>query len=71
MLKLPKIRLPSEEKRQDLIQETALIAGFFMLFYGLYQVWPPLAFVICGCFLMVFGAWDVLTALFLSRKGGG
>lgn len=69
-MKLPKIRLPSDQKAADIIQESALVGGFLMLFFGLYQLYPPLAWIICGCLLMVFGAWDVVLAL-IFRKGGG
>ena len=65
-MKLPKIRLPSP----DTIQELALVAGFLMLFYGLHSIYPPLAWVVCGGLLMLFGAWEVVLAL-LFRKGGG
>ena len=69
-LKLPKIRLPSRAVFEDILQELAIMAGFFMLGYGLYQVWPPLMWVICGLSLMAFGLWEIILP-FLFRKGGG
>ena len=54
-LKLPKIRLPSSEKAYDWISELAMLAGFLMFGYGLYLVFPPAMFVICGICLFIFG----------------
>lgn len=53
---------------QDILQELALVAGFFMLGYGLYQIYPPMAWTVCGLLLLVFGAWDVLVVL-LAKRG--
>jgi len=53
-LKLPKIRNPSE-KIENIIQETALIGGFLMLAIGLYSIFPPAMWIICGLILMAFG----------------
>jgi hypothetical protein len=54
-LKLLKIRLPSRNKTYDFISELAMLAGFFMFGYGLYLMYPPAMFIICGICLFVFG----------------
>ena len=54
-LKLPNIRLPNREKTSDFISELAILAGFLMLGYGLYLIYPPAMFIICGACLMWFG----------------
>ena len=54
-LKLPKIRLPSAEKTYDLISELAMLAGFLLFGYGLYMVYPPACFIICGICIFIFG----------------
>jgi hypothetical protein len=37
------------------IRDLFIFGGLSMLFYGLYQYDPPLAFVVCGPLLMVVG----------------
>jgi uncharacterized membrane protein len=54
-LKMPNIRLPSREKTSDFISELAILAGFLMLGYGLYLIYPPAMFIICGACLIWFG----------------
>ncbi|MCK9518061.1 MAG: hypothetical protein M0R74_03375 [Dehalococcoidia bacterium] len=54
-LKLPKIRLPSRDTTYDLLSELAMLAGFFMFGYGLYLIYPPAMFIICGVCLFLFG----------------
>ena len=54
-LKMPKVRLPSREKISDFISELAIVAGFLMLGYGIYLIYPPAMFIICGACLMWFG----------------
>lgn len=53
----------------DTLQELAIVAGFFMLGYGLWQIYPPLAWVICGLLLLMFGAPEIFFAFLLKRKG--
>ncbi len=57
------------EKIQDTFQELALVVGFFILGYGLYQIYQPLAWVVCGLLLILFGAWDVVLFFNLRKKG--
>lgn len=54
-LKLPKIRLPSRETTYDFISELALLVGFFMFGYGIWLIYPPVMFIICGIGLFLFG----------------
>ena len=51
-LKLPKIRLPSQQKIDEIFRETCLVAGFVMFGRGLWLIWPPLMWLICGVLLM-------------------
>ncbi len=51
-LKLPKIRLPSQRKIDEIFRETCLVAGFVMFGRGLWLIWPPLMWLICGAMLM-------------------
>jgi len=43
------------KKMEDWIQESAIIAGFFMFGFGLYQIYKPAMWVVCGIMLMLFG----------------
>ena len=43
-----KIRLPTVS-----IQEICALTGFFMVGYGLYQIYPPLMWIICGIWLVI------------------
>jgi hypothetical protein len=52
-LKLPKIRLPSPKFYNEAIQELAMLAGFLMLLKGLYDIYPPLMWIIGGLWLML------------------
>jgi len=54
-LKLPRIRLPSQPVIEDFIQEAALVVGFFMLMYGLWQCWQPSMWIVGGLLLMRLG----------------
>jgi len=54
-LKLPKIRLPSRDTTYDLISELAMLAGFCMFGYGIYLIYKPAMFIICGICLFLFG----------------
>ena len=54
-LKLPKIRLPSFKKAGETIQELAILAGFLMLLKGLWDIYPPLMWIIGGAWLMIPG----------------
>jgi hypothetical protein len=54
-LKLPKIRLPSIKKLNGTIQELAILAGFLMLLKGLWDIYPPMMWIIGGIWLMVPG----------------
>lgn len=40
---------------EDHIRETCLVAGLFMFGYGLWLVYPPAMFIICGILLMWMG----------------
>ena len=62
MMKLPKIRLPSGRKTEEIIQEAAIVGGFLMFGHGLYQIYPPLMWIICGICLIIVG---------YPRKEGG
>jgi len=53
-LKLPKIRLPSN-KVYDWISEASMFAGFLMVGYGLWLIYKPLMFIVCGIALFLFG----------------
>ena len=61
-LKLPRIRLPSTDKAYDWLSELAMLAGFFMLGYGIWLIYHPAMWIICGVILLLFG---------FPRKGGG
>ncbi len=65
-LKLPKIRLPSREKVRektyDWMSELTMLAGFLLFGYGLWLIYPPACYIICGICLFLFG---------FPRKGGG
>jgi hypothetical protein len=54
-LKLPKIRLPSLKIKHEAVQELALLAGFLMLLKGLWDIYPPLMWIIGGLWLMLPG----------------
>jgi hypothetical protein len=54
-LKLPRIRLPSIKIKYEAIQELAVLAGFFMFLYGLWQIYPPAMWIIGGLWLMYPG----------------
>lgn len=54
-MKFPKIRLPSREKIEENVQETAIVGGFLMLAKGLYSIFPPVMWIICGVLLMLLG----------------
>lgn len=40
---------------EETLHELALIAGFFMAGYGLHQIYPPVAWIVCGLLLFFFG----------------
>jgi hypothetical protein len=46
-IKMPKIKITDEQ-----IRLTGVITGFFMVFRGLWLIYEPLAWLICGIFLM-------------------
>lgn len=48
----PKIRLPAITDRFK--QEAGLTVGFLLFGYGIYTIYPPAAFIICGAMLMYF-----------------
>lgn len=50
---LPKIRLPSIN--HEVVQELAVLAGFCMFLKGLWDVYPPLMWIIGGLWLMIPG----------------
>ena len=52
-LKLPKIRLPSLKIKHETVQELALLAGFLMLLKGLWDIYPPLMWILGGIWLML------------------
>jgi hypothetical protein len=47
----------------DAIRELILVAGFFMLGYGLWRIYQPAAYIVCGTLLLWLG-------LPPRRKGG-
>lgn len=51
-LKLPKIRFHSLRIKREAAQELAILAGFLMVARGLYMVYPPAMWIICGLWLM-------------------
>jgi len=53
-IKMPKIKIkPPKIKITDKqIRLTGVITGFFMAFRGLWLIYEPLAWLICGFFLM-------------------
>jgi hypothetical protein len=40
---------------ETFIRESCLLVGFFMLGYGMWLIYPPASFVICGTLLMWVG----------------
>lgn len=44
-----------KQKLETFIRESCLVAGFFMLGYGLWLVYPPAMFLVCGVLLMWLG----------------
>lgn len=54
-LKLPQIRLPSKPQIYDSAAELAMLAGFFLFGYGLWLVYKPLMWIVCGICLFLFG----------------
>jgi hypothetical protein len=53
--RLPRIRLPSRDKLVENVREACLAAGFFMLARGLWLVYPPAMWVVCGALLIYVG----------------
>ncbi|WP_333595058.1 hypothetical protein [Anaerospora hongkongensis] len=45
-MKLPKIPAGT-------VQEITVLAGFFMVAYGLYSIYPPVMWILCGVWLMI------------------
>ena len=39
----------------EVIREVFIVAGFVMVGYGLYQIYPPAMFVVCGAALFLMG----------------
>ncbi|WP_176716847.1 hypothetical protein [Paenibacillus polymyxa] len=56
-MKKPKLKITL-----DHIRELLLICGFFMAARGLWMIYPPAMFIICGAILVWIG---------LPAKGGG
>ena len=54
-IKLPKIRLPCLKIKSETTQELAMLAGFFMCLKGLYDIYPPVMWIIGGAWLMMPG----------------
>ena len=54
-LRLPKFKLPARRNVEETIAELELMAGFAMLFYGLYILFIPAAFIVCGILLILSG----------------
>jgi len=54
-VKFPKIRLPSFKISNETIQELAILAGFLMFLKGLWDIYPPLMWIIGGFWLMIPG----------------
>jgi hypothetical protein len=55
---IKKIKIPDA-----FFSEACLVAGFLMLGYGIYLIFQPAAFIICGSLLLLLG-------LPPRRKGG-
>lgn len=53
-IKMPKIKikLPKIQITEKQIRLTGVITGFFMVFRGLWLIYEPLAWLLCGMFLM-------------------
>lgn len=50
--RLPRIRLPSRSVIVDSAREACLVAGFFMIARGLWLIYPPAMWLVCGAMLM-------------------
>jgi len=35
------------------VKEATVLAGFFMVAYGLYSIYPPVMWILCGAWLMI------------------
>ena len=44
-----------KEEKTTIIAEIILLAGYVMLGVGLYMVYPPAMFIVCGSILMYVG----------------
>jgi len=53
-LKFPKINF------EELINEVAALAGIGAVGYGLYQIYEPAAWIVCGTALFLYGARGIL-----------
>lgn len=54
-LRFPRIRLPSIWIKHEIIQELAVLAGFLMVLKGLWDIYPPLMWILGGVWLMFPG----------------
>ncbi len=64
-LSLPRIKI-RENAIREVFQELCLVAGFFIFGYGIWLVYQPAAFIVCGFMLMLLGF-----PARPSNKGGG
>ena len=42
-------------KKLNVIAEVLVVIGFIAFGYGLYKIYPPAMFVICGAIIMYYG----------------
>ena len=42
-------------KAAEVIKEVFILAGFLLVGYGLYQIYPPAMYVVCGTVMFVCG----------------
>lgn len=54
-MKFPHIRLPSQQKIETTVRETCLVAGFLMFARGLWLIYPPVMWLVCGLALVWCG----------------
>gem|GEM_PF-1673926 len=50
-----RIRLPTRATILDVLREACLLAGFFMLGRGLWLIYVPLMWLVCGLLLLWVG----------------
>jgi hypothetical protein len=53
--RLPRIRLPDRDQLLTSLRETCLVAGFFAVARGLWIIYPPATWIVCGALLIYVG----------------